>query len=226
MRQRLLDEQIELFDKYKGDFDQREEHKDKRLLKMKEKLNSRPFQKNFDRKEDLLFAQEELERMAKEKTAMTEKVAHSKYSDALIELRELENMFGEVKKMNVNSIQVSYIDDGLFSKKEATVNAIDDLIKTEGNDAMRTIAKRVLDNYWRYFETADVSTQTEEKVIDALKNQLFEVQKQVLKLKHDLAEEDKAKQELDFKLENEKRQHTLTKKLVSERERTIDELDD
>ena len=42
--------------------------------------------------------------MAKEKTAMTEKVAHSKYSDALIELRELENMFGEVKKMNVNSI--------------------------------------------------------------------------------------------------------------------------
>ena len=88
--------------------------------------------------------------------------------------------------MNVNRMQVSYVDDGLFSKKDATVSAIDELIKTEGNDAMRTIAKRVLDKFWRYFETADVSTQTEEKVIDALKNQLFEVQKQVLKLKTDL----------------------------------------
>ena len=67
-------------------------------------------------------------------------------------------MFGVVKKMDVNSIQVSYVDDGLFSKKEKTVREIDDLIKTEGNDAMRVVAKRVLDKFWRYFETADVST--------------------------------------------------------------------
>ena len=63
-------------------------------------------------------------------------------------------------------------------------------------------------------------------MIDALKNQLFEVQKQVLKLKNDLLEEDKAKSELDYKLENEKRQHMLTKKLVGERETTIEELED
>ena len=135
-------------------------------------------------------------------------------------------MFGVVKKMDVNSIQVSFVDDGLFSKKAKTVSEIDDLIKTEGNGAMRVIAKRVLDKFWRYFETADVSTQTEEKVIDALKNQLFEVQKQVLKLKNDLLEEDKAKSELEYKLENERRQHMLTKKLVGERETTIEELED
>ena len=35
---------------------------------------------------------------------------------------------------------------------------------------MRAIAKKVLDKFWRYYETADGSTQTEEKVIDALKN--------------------------------------------------------
>ena len=42
----------------------------------------RPFQKNFDRKEDLLAEVGELENLAKEKTQMTDLVAHSKYSDA------------------------------------------------------------------------------------------------------------------------------------------------
>ena len=204
----------------------KQERKNKKIMTMKEELDSRPFQKNFDRKEDLLFAQEELEQMAKEKTQMTEKVQHSKYSDAQIELEQLERMFGVVKKMDVNSMQVSYVDDGLFTKKATTIGEIDDLIKNEGSDAIRTMAKRVLDKFWRYYETADGSTQTEEKVIDALKNQLFEVQRQVLKLKHELEEEDKIKQDLDFKWENEKRQHGLTKKLVKEREMTIEELED
>lgn len=89
---------------------------------------------------------------------MTEKVAHSKYSDAEQQLEQLDRMFGAVKKMNVNSIQVSFVDDGLFSKKDKTVGEIDNLIKMEGNDAMRVIAKKVLDQYWRYFETAEAST--------------------------------------------------------------------
>ena len=86
LRQRLLDEQIERFDKNREEFEAHEAHQAKKMLRMKEELDSRPFQKNFDRKEDLLFAQEELESMAKEKVVMTEIVAHSKYSDAQTEL--------------------------------------------------------------------------------------------------------------------------------------------
>ena len=40
----------------------------------------------------------------------------------------------------------------------------------EGDEAVRHIAKRVLNKFWRHYETRDGETQTEEKVIDALKN--------------------------------------------------------
>ena len=128
LRQKLLDEQVEMFEKYKDQFKMKESHKEKALIKMKKELNDRPFQKNFDRKEDLLFAQEELENMAKVKTQMTEAVAHSKYSDAQVELEQLERMFGVVKNMKVNQMQVSFVDDGLFSKKDATIGDINNLI--------------------------------------------------------------------------------------------------
>ena len=84
-------------------------------------------------------------------------------------------MFGQVATMNVNNIQVSYVDDRLFNCKDMVLGDVGDLIKSEGNGAMRTVAKKVLDKFWRYYKTADASTNTEEKVIDGLKNALFEV---------------------------------------------------
>jgi len=75
--------------------------------------------------------------------------------------------------MKVNKIRVSYIDHDLFANKDTTVSAIGHEIKHEGDGAIRTVAKKVLDKFWRYYQTADVGTNTEEKVIDALKNQLF-----------------------------------------------------
>ena len=104
LRQKLLDEQTELFEKRREEFEAKQSHENKKMMRMREELNSRPFQKNYDRKEDLLFDQAQLEEMSKEKTVMTEKVAHSKYSDAQTELEQLERMFGVVKKMDVNSI--------------------------------------------------------------------------------------------------------------------------
>ena len=84
-------------------------------------------------------------------------------------------MFDLVKNMRVGKLQVSYIDQSLFENKDATIGDIDDLIKNEGSQAVRTTAKKVLNNFWRYYETADATVQTEEKVDDALKAQLFEL---------------------------------------------------
>ena len=63
----------------------------------------------------------------------------------------------------------SYIDQALFTEKATTVGNIGKEIKDEGNVAIRHTAKRVLNNFWRYYTTAERGSQTEEKVIDSLK---------------------------------------------------------
>ena len=93
LRQRLLDEQVEMFDKHRDEFERREEHKDRKLQQMKEELDSRPFQKNFDREEDFNDAVLEQEELAKVKHEMDNKVAASKYSDVGTELEQLEKQF-------------------------------------------------------------------------------------------------------------------------------------
>ena len=53
-------------------------------------------------------------------------------------------MFRLVEAMKVAKIHVSYIDEELFTKNQTTVNEIGSTIKNEGNQVMRTIAKKVL----------------------------------------------------------------------------------
>lgn len=53
--------------------------------------------------------------------------------------------------MKVSKIHVSHVDETLFTRNEVTVAEIGHQIKSEGNGAVRTIAKKVLDNFWRNF---------------------------------------------------------------------------
>ena len=122
---------------------------------------------------------EELERLALEKSEISHNMGQAKYSGAQDELEHIENLFKRVEAMKVNKIRVSYVDHDLFANKDATVSAIGHEIMDEGDGAIRTVAKKVLDKFWRYYKTADVGTNTEEKVIDALKNQLFAVQLEI-----------------------------------------------
>jgi len=96
------------------------------------------------------------------------------------------HLFEKIKEMKVANLSVSYIDEGLFERKEATINEIDGLIREEGSDAVRTITRKVLDSYWRHFTTADGSSQTEEKVVDALKSSLFQRNKEIRDLKEQI----------------------------------------
>ena len=66
-------------------------------------------------------------------------------------MEQLNQMFRLVDAMKVAKINVSYIDEDLFTKNEETVNEIGSTIKTEGSNVMRTIAKKVLNKFWRYY---------------------------------------------------------------------------
>jgi hypothetical protein len=101
-------------------------------------------------------------------------VEDSNYSGANEELLHLMGLFEKIKEMKVSNLSVSYIDEGLFERKDKTIKEIDGLVKSEWNNAVRAITRKVLDSYWRDFKTADASTMTEDKVVDALKSQLYQ----------------------------------------------------
>lgn len=93
----------------------------------------------------------------------------SGYSGAHDELEQLNRVFAVIDSMKVGQMHCSYVDEELLASNETTVQEIGDQIKSEGKDAIVATAKGVLNKFWRHFKTADGSTQTEEKVIDALK---------------------------------------------------------
>lgn len=171
-----------------------------RISKMKDELNARPFQMNFNSDEDREKAIEELF-LEEEKLRQSDVLIQSKYSGAETQLEALEGVMNVIKKMRVARLQVSYVDGALFENKDATIKDIDGLIKGEGEGAVRTIAKKVLKKFWRYVETSDGATQTEEKVIDALKAQLFELQQKIADLKSKIDFLDREKSGVEITLD-------------------------
>jgi len=123
----------------------------------------------------------------------------------------------------VAKISCSYVDEALFTKNEETVAAIGHLVKKEGESAIRVTAKRVLDKFWRYYRTADAESQTEEKVIDALRNQLFATKTEIKQLKQQIDDLENGKIDLECLIQKEKDSHALTRKLVREKDEKLGE---
>ena len=102
---------------------------------------------------------------------------------------------------------------------------IDGMMKTEAENKMRGVAKRVLGSFWRHFKTADGSTQTEDKVVDALKGSIVKQQKEIIELKEQIEELLQLKEKVELSLAKEKAFHDLTRKLVKEKETKIEEIE-
>lgn len=119
----------------------------------------------------------------------------------------------------------SYIDQALFTEKATTVDNIGKEIKDEGSIAIRHTAKRVLDNFWRYYTTADRSTQTEEKVIDSLKQTIYEQKEDIKNLKRAKLDLENLKIELEGEVNSLTALNKLTKQQAKEKEQKIEDLE-
>ena len=53
--------------------------------------------------------------------------------------------------MGIKTISVSHVEESLFTKKNQTINKINNEIKEEGEGAIRNMSKRVLNKFWRYY---------------------------------------------------------------------------
>lgn len=60
--------------------------------------------------------------------------------------------------MGIKTISVSHVEESLFTKKNHTINQLNNEIKEEGAGAIRDMSKRVLNKFWRYYKTADAET--------------------------------------------------------------------
>ena len=117
--------------------------------------------------------------------------------------------------MKINNLNVSFFDDDrLVEWKQRAEVGMNEDIKTEGSQAVKTIAKRVLEEYWRYFETKDVGTQTEEKVIEALKKKLFALNEELVRKECDIKQLERDVKAVKKELVNEQQMHQLTKKML------------
>ena len=157
LRQRLLDEQIERFDKSRGEYESRIAKQDAKIAEQQYELDQRPYQKHFVSEEELEAEIEEQRKLAEEKSRMTSEIEGSKYSGAKGHLDQLNRVFNSIHEMGIHKMSCSYIDQALFTEKESTVGKINKEIKNEGHEAIRHTAKRVLNNLWRYFTTAERS---------------------------------------------------------------------
>ena len=104
------------------------------------------------------------------------------------------------------------------------MSEIDGMMKSEAENKVRVVAKRVLGSFWRNFKTADAFSQTEDRVVDALKGQIIKLQNEITELKEYIENLLQEKDIVELSLVKEKGLHDLTKKLVKEKETTIEEL--